>query len=611
LIFFSCRQDKSYFPNTGDQALLFVAQQADSIWSDIDPADRWDFLIEAAGRNYDNPSVAEDWLSTRIGQLFEEQKEQAPVESVYQLMKVLEDCFLTSASYNMGQRILSYPDAEFHQPTLALAAQAVAARYNFLKEKDSLSKYIDIMEQGIVYDTSAGLRSSLNTFKAIVAEMNGKLFEAAVFYHKAIDESQLSDSVGLSKLYLSLAVLYMDLEYKEKALLYSQKAADHIGLERFTPNMLNTYGVISGKNDELDKAEAAYRLALDYAEANNEQGLKAQYYANYGNLRRKQKKFDEALYYMSRSDSICTELGIQVGWLINHINRAELYFDQGNFAAAETEMKKAAPLAEKFKHPKISKEYYKTRYKILDALGDEVAANRNHRLYIEFKDAFTGDLPRSVIAEWELATESEKRMAESAAMELSIQSLKKDRYLAGLLFLLTLMGVSFLFFLKYRKGLLEREKMKQEQQKLAFDLELKSKELLSDSIKNITVQNTKEQIYQELTGIVQDLPAMHKAKFLSLSQKLRTDNGHPFLTEFEQRFNGVHESFYDKLRAAAPDLTPNELRICAMIRLNLSTKEIADLTGRSVGTIDNTRSSIRKKLNLSDQDGLMQFLMNL
>jgi DNA-binding CsgD family transcriptional regulator len=61
--------------------------------------------------------------------------------------------------------------------------------------------------------------------------------------------------------------------------------------------------------------------------------------------------------------------------------------------------------------------------------------------------------------------------------------------------------------------------------------------------------------------------------------------------------------------ASFPGLTHSELQICALIRLNFSSKDIARLVTLSVATIDSTRSHIRKKLNLDVKDNLTTFLM--
>ena len=83
------------------------------------------------------------------------------------------------------------------------------------------------------------------------------------------------------------------------------------------------------------------------------------------------------------------------------------------------------------------------------------------------------------------------------------------------------------------------------------------------------------------------------------------------INEFETRFTGVYEQYYEKLKNLAPELSPNDLRICALMRLNISTKEIALLTNRTAGTVDNTRSSIRKKLKLEDDTNLQEYLLNI
>lgn len=80
--------------------------------------------------------------------------------------------------------------------------------------------------------------------------------------------------------------------------------------------------------------------------------------------------------------------------------------------------------------------------------------------------------------------------------------------------------------------------------------------------------------------------------------------------EFETRFDQVHQGFFNRLIAQFPDLSPSELKICSLLRLNMSTKDIALLTSRSIGTVDNIRSSIRKKLRLDAEANLTSFLLN-
>ncbi len=82
--------------------------------------------------------------------------------------------------------------------------------------------------------------------------------------------------------------------------------------------------------------------------------------------------------------------------------------------------------------------------------------------------------------------------------------------------------------------------------------------------------------------------------------------------EFDIRFKQVHTEFYDKLIELYPDLTPTEQRLCAFLRLNMTTKEISELTGQRTGTIEMARSRVRKKLGIAhDQTNMITFLVQI
>ena len=92
--------------------------------------------------------------------------------------------------------------------------------------------------------------------------------------------------------------------------------------------------------------------------------------------------------------------------------------------------------------------------------------------------------------------------------------------------------------------------------------------------------------------------------------RLKKDND--VWTEFETYFTKVHPDFYKKLSQQFPDLTPNEKKLCAFLKLNLSTKEISAITYQSVNSIMVSRTRLRKKLNIQGEEtNLTNFLMEL
>jgi DNA-binding CsgD family transcriptional regulator len=70
--------------------------------------------------------------------------------------------------------------------------------------------------------------------------------------------------------------------------------------------------------------------------------------------------------------------------------------------------------------------------------------------------------------------------------------------------------------------------------------------------------------------------------------------------EFESTFLKVHPEFFKSLAENFPSLTNNERKLCAFIRLNLSTKDISNITHQSLHTITVARTRLRKKLGLSN-----------
>ena len=78
--------------------------------------------------------------------------------------------------------------------------------------------------------------------------------------------------------------------------------------------------------------------------------------------------------------------------------------------------------------------------------------------------------------------------------------------------------------------------------------------------------------------------------------------------EFEFRFNDVHNEFYDNLIKDFPDLTPNELKLCAFLKLNMTSKDIATITYQTNHSITVARHRLRIKLGLERDDNLISFL---
>lgn len=498
-------------------------------------------------------------------------------------------------------------DSLLHGMAIALKAMESAQ----FRDETRLTAYLEELEHYIDVDTSDWISWAQLSLMGQLYEMQGEYFKAAVTINRALRLIDKTDTNNLYILQMNLSMMYNDMGFDEKAMFHAAKAVELIGIDHIPNKHLVNFAMLYGKQGRFLEADQMLNKQLNFSFESDLPGITAQVYANLGNLRRRQKRFQEALVFMALSDSICSVQNIEIGILYNKINRSELYFDMGEFNNAKIEIESIPPLLEKYNLPHLRLEYFQIMHRVLDVLGDPHAANASFRSYISIRDSILGDLPRSIISEWELAFEREQFALESNKLSVALKQEIKKKYQLALLLMLFILVFAFVFFWNNRRRWEERKRLEKEQNDLEHSLELKTKELLTETLHKVDVFSERQSIGKKLEKLVQDLPEQERDRFISLIKSLKTKRSSAFLKEFEARFKGVYEAFYKQLSALAPDLTANEIRVCSLIRLNLSTKEIAQLTSRSVGTIENSRIRIRKKLGLGSDENLQNFLLTL
>ena len=98
-----------------------------------------------------------------------------------------------------------------------------------------------------------------------------------------------------------------------------------------------------------------------------------------------------------------------------------------------------------------------------------------------------------------------------------------------------------------------------------------------------------------------------KEHIRELMSQLRSQSNDNSDTEFKYYFEQVYSSFYDNLLRNYPSLTARDLRLCAFLRLGLSTKEISIITFREVRSVESSRNRLRKKMNIPADADLTEF----
>lgn len=611
LLLFACK-------NEGDsedklQAGLpkrFVEQVVDNEFNKIAHRERLSFVNQLFAVGYENPADFANWLNSKADVLFVN-LDDINENDLFRLNTNLFQANFYEVTNKVASATLAVKTIEAYP--LAKASAVVNKLHQFIlsPQKDSLRHYLDLIKHFYEADTLNRYEVTYYTASGVLKELEGLYFEAVVNYSRAKTLVKETDTANLFLLNHNLSCVFLHMNFADKAMHYANMALEYVPIEKIPNQHINTFATIFSKNNKFDLAQQFFMRAIDYAEENNASFLLAQAYANFGNLKRKEKNFSEALRYVLLSDSICNYHNLTFGVLVNQINQAEIFFDAGNFEKAKQLLEIAAPQIAVFDIQKINMEYFLLASKIYEALENQILSDRFFKKYIEQRDTYLGDLPRSIIAEWELAAAREVHFEEENKLNSKIQAEVNRKYiLLVLLLLLVVLGGGF-YFVFHKRALIEKQVACFEREKMTYELELKSKELLSESLNKTHISNTKMNILHELDSVLKEIPTEHQKRFRVLQSKLRTATKTKFSEEFEKRFVGVYEEFYEKLKITAPELSPTELKVCGLIRLNISSKDIALLTNRSLGTVENTRINIRKKLNIEQEVNLQHFLLNL
>jgi len=162
-------------------------------------------------------------------------------------------------------------------------------------------------------------------------------------------------------------------------------------------------------------------------------------------------------------------------------------------------------------------------------------------------------------------------------------------------------------------ALAEKKIIKLKNEKLKNEMIHRDKELANQTMdlihKNKFLAKIKEDL-EKIKGASSD--EMLKTKISSLIGKISKDVDHDKQWEvFETAFDEVHEDFLNRLKSKFPNLTPKELRLCAYLRMNISTKEIAPLMNISIRGVEICRYRVRKKLNIDRDTNLTSLLIDL
>ncbi len=459
------------------------------------------------------------------------------------------------------------------------------------------NSYINLMM--IYTETNRYSKAIEATFKAL------KLFESASYKRGIVVSNG------------NLGILYSRMNDPEKALRYLKKTSALMHKYHEYSNLGELYQNIGINFSQINKNDSALiyfeKAIAEFRKTNEKKGITRAYMNIANTYAFNMNYFKKAfLYYDSAMNS--TEGVIEGIKPKIYGNMGKAYKEMGNTGKSIEILKKALEMAELAKEMELVRDNCYELFTLYKGKGDYVNALKYFEKYSSAKDSVDIIEAKVTISNLESKFENEKnkllinRLNEKREADHRIKLL----LIAGVLLLLIILFLTVYGFMqKRKKTMFKNQLLKNEKEQLEQDVRYKSRQLTSQALMMMQKNKLLSEIIRVISG-VKCIPGTQQHELTDLKRKLKksirsNEDWELFKTYFEE----VNPEFFKKIHALNKDITPSELRLLALTKLNFNIKETASLLNISQDSVKTMRHVVRVKLWLSKDDNLYEFLSGL
>lgn len=482
---------------------------------------------------------------------------------------------------------------------------------------------VAIANQATDWEIIAGSHNYLS----LIATYNKDYME--VYYH---NEKLLKFGEKYSPLWhafrcLNLGAFYLSMEDLELAEeMYNQGIAIFENLPKQSEYgwLLHRLGELQRTNGDLSKAQTTLLKALGFWEQTNDSRGKSFTLLQLGELSIAFKKPVIAKQYFLEGLAITEKNDFWLSQIYLLISLGKLEGLQKNHQEAIKYLEKSANLSFQKNIPYFFEDSYQLLAENYEAIGKIQAANKNYQEYLsELKKKVK--LNQSTTKEWaknldnlnakehayNLLKETESSYQEKLRLQQAIIA-------AATVIIVLITWVAFSYFKTNQRNARQKEKLELLNQKIQ-----EQANQLSIANENITTQKKALQVElvkkllvlsnhsESLKAIERTLERMATTKeSLEIKKLLANFKNNTLSKELDIQLSQSNSDFFEKLSKKHPKLTKGDLRLSALLKMNLSTKEIANLTFKNPESIKVARSRLRKKLGLTHSKAPLASFLN-
>lgn len=429
-------------------------------------------------------------------------------------------------------------------------------------------------------------------------------FENLRLYEKLKIKRLIGSTLGnIGADFISMKSYEKALEYANKAISIGKEINNLVAISDQYNNLAAIYQ--AGYNDR-PKALHFYFEALKIAVEINDFQQQGINMINIGRLFQDMQISDSALYYLNHALELFQKVD-------NPVLIADGYIALGNYHYNSNDYKKSRELAylslkiaEKHQMPQTIFNASNLLYNISISEHDTISAFKYLVIRTQSNDSLYALQNQKALFKLEFQYNQEKLIRD--------QKLKQMRniFIFGFIILGLISGL-IIIFLFYSRQKIKIKNMILGKEKMEADLKFKSKELSTNLMALLKKNELIAEINQKLTQLERISAGSDlRDSLIKLNREIKNSSENKLWQEFSVQFKETNSQFYDKLLKLYPDLTSRELQLCAYLRLNMTTKEIAELTGQRTDSLGQARYRLRKKFGLNNiESNLVTFLAQI
>lgn len=517
-------------------------------------------------------------------------------------------CQAQSSSLKPSHQL--YPDSAYRRLKIKLD-QAV-------EQNDKLAESDYLQELGLLFYHQGRYVQAINY-----------LLQAQKIIRSAHDANRLARNQN------ELGTVYYYNEQSQLALSQFMEALAFYRQNRNAPGLAQTYaniGHIYEKRRDLNRAYEYQKLALANARTVNDVASLAKIYENLGSIFEDKAQYDSAQYYYENALSLSQRVPDEIGQIEIINNLGDVFRKTGRYqrglALSREAMQLARRKGEKYQLSSAYRDIAKT-YRLLnqpDSAYDYIERSR------DLVDEIYASETNQQIALLQTLYDVERK--DSEITQLNAQKRINIIAIIAAGIVLLLIGILGAVIISRQRLKIRNEqaineqnqqiyrtqnelmqvelKNKQlEEENLKGQLGLKSKELTTHTLQIIQKNQVLEEIKNNLIAIVDDDKRDQKKQLRQLVQKISLSfSQDKYWADFRTIFDQVHPHFFGHFTQQFPDLTATDLRLIALLKMNINSPDVATLLGISSDSLRVARYRLRKKLKLSEGESLSAYIQH-